>query len=285
MNESYTEIWTTNFGIAGAEKHDKRFRQKFEKNIKHRQQVDLLRKHINGQMKWLDFPVGPARLMREITAGAKHGYDISDGFLAFSSQHGIHCKKQDLFAPVDTGERFDVITSFHTLFAFNTKDQINILKSFHQFLNNDGLLIFDPVNRRCRERRNNFRNELVPDDNCFYKEELQPMLESIGFEIQSVIPHDCIDNPSIISLLRKCRLYRFLNKAYFLLKMFPVFNLITRMLPESANSKFIVVAKRMKSVEPTVQKPDEIPTIILIPPQAFPPWSGDRGQPLPRIRG
>ncbi len=249
MNEAYTDIWTTDFNFAAAEKHDKRFRHKFEKNIKHRQQVALVKKHVGSGAKWLDFPVGPARFMREISAGQKYGYDISDGFLEFSSKHGVVCRKQDLFSPVDSSEQFDVLTSFHAIFAFNIQDQISILIKFHRLLNEGGILIFDPVNRRCREKRNNYGNDLVPDNNCLYKEELQPFLKAIGFEIQSITPHDCIDNPKFIAFLRRFGLYRYLNKAYFVFRIYPILNMLTKLLPEFCNSKFIVVAKKTNAVE------------------------------------
>lgn len=249
MNEKYTSVWTDNFTAERAAKYDSKWNSKFEKNLKHRQQVELINPYALDAKIWVDYPIGTARLMRSVQRQPWHmfvGIDISDEFLNFASQHRIDCFRGNLFdRGRDTMVRCDLLTCLHTLFAFSLSDQEFAIKKFYNGLDMPGYLICDVVNRACRNLRCDYGNEIVPDYNGLYREDLEGWFADMGFRIIHIQKHDCIDNPKFIKWLKKCGLYRYINWAYFKFRLYRVFDWVSMCLPEDMHSKFLVVAERL----------------------------------------
>jgi len=62
----YTNYWIVNFHKRERISDNYKFYKKFQKNIKHYQQVMFIKNYLKYVMKWLDAPIGSGRLMNSI---------------------------------------------------------------------------------------------------------------------------------------------------------------------------------------------------------------------------
>jgi hypothetical protein len=80
-NLEYTNKWTNKeFNKDKVNQYNGKFFQRFEKNIKHRQQIRLIEKYLTPTSQWLDAPIGSGRLMDTISHDKIlcNGFDISN---------------------------------------------------------------------------------------------------------------------------------------------------------------------------------------------------------------
>jgi len=227
-NQEYTRLWPRDFGAEEAQNYDQKFFQRWEKNIKHRQQIAFIRKYLQDWMSWCDAPIGSGRLMRELHSQEMSGYDISEGFLAYNENRGIACEKGDIqqFGDRYQGE-FDLITSLHTIFAFpNYK---TILAGFVRGLKKGGILIVDITNRphaeAARELRELFRDNPDEFPDGMTRDEIATYFDSLDCDVIEIQPHDFWDNYFILNwrlytgkiLVRRLKKYfwNILNILYF----------------------------------------------------------------------
>jgi len=128
MIENYKDLWTKDFNLDAAKKYDRKWWSQCMDNLRHRQQVDLIKPFAKTSRTWLDFPVGSARLMRSIRkhpTQSWHGSDVSDAFLEMSQEILDRFSKQDLLHYKENN--YELITCMHALFAFDQSDQEMIL--------------------------------------------------------------------------------------------------------------------------------------------------------------
>ncbi len=138
-SSEYTKKWTNEgFDNKQVKDYDAKFYTRFEKNIKHRQQIRLIKKYLKSDMKWIDAPIGSGRLMDNIEhpKESSYGFDLSSSFLEHNQEKGINCIQGDLFK-MDLDEKFDFVTSLHTIFAFD--DFRKILSNYISVLNRGGI--------------------------------------------------------------------------------------------------------------------------------------------------
>jgi SAM-dependent methyltransferase len=227
-NSEYTRLWTGDFGVEEVQNYDRKFTTRWEKNIKHRQQIIFIRKYLQDWMHWCDAPIGSGRLMRELQCKKMSGYDISDAFLTYNQNRGIACEKGDIF---QFGERyqdeFDLITSLHTIFAF--PDYKSILAGFVQGLKQGGILIVDIPNKDHSEAtqvlKTLFRGTPDSYPNGMNQAEILNYFDALGCDVIEIRPHDFWDNYFILKwrfhtgniLLRRLIKYawKLLNILYF----------------------------------------------------------------------
>lgn len=258
-NIEYTNLWVDGFDEKKADKYNQKFYIKFEKNIKHRQQASLIKRYLKHDMAWLDAPVGSGRMMSEISHDRALCYifDNSQIFLDYSQKKlGIsqeHVYKGDLFS-MNLPTKFDLITSFHTLAAFENFS--DILLNYIDCLQQDGVLIVDIVNKdMLKSMQNQGNNSHVEKQPLlgFSHAEIAPFFEAQGCKVISIIPHDYFDNMRVVkwrkeggffSRRMKNLVWKLINKAYFKLNLYPLFNAMEDTENPTLFSKYIVVAKK-----------------------------------------
>jgi SAM-dependent methyltransferase len=256
MNKSkeYTNQWTNEkFNDREAKIYDSKFYTKFEKNIKHKQQISLVSKYLKPSMKWLDAPIGSGRLMENVQHPREnlYGLDISDTFIELNRNRGIPCFKKDLLK-MNMDERFDFITSLHTTFAFN--DFRKILSNYIEILHEGGYLIVDIVNLHMYE---NFSVDNRSDDsvdvNGMKLEDIYSFFASQNCDVCEVINHDYFDCDKIIywrnsgsRVTKKIKhlMWKILNIFYFKLNLFNLFDLFQAKKKITSYAKFLVVVRK-----------------------------------------
>lgn len=253
-NLEYTNSWiSTKFDEDEVKRYDAKFYSRFEKNIKHKQQIRLIKKYLNPNMKWIDAPIGSGRLMDNIDHPKinSYGFDLSDSFLEYNRKKGIHCIKGDL-SKIDLQERFDLVTSLHTIFAFN--DFKTILSNYIKILNEGGYLIVDIVNLQVFD---NFSTSKIIDNsvdiNGMKREEVYAFFNNLNCDVLEIIPHDYYDSHKVLfwrnsggTITRKLKKlsWNILNVLYFKLKLFDLFELFEKKDRIDLFNKFLVVVKK-----------------------------------------
>jgi SAM-dependent methyltransferase len=259
-NIEYTKLWVDGFDEKRADKYNTKFYTKFEKNIKHRQQVSLVKKYLKQGMVWLDAPVGSGRMMSEVPHDRAlcHIFDNSQTFLDYSQKKlGIspeHVYKGDLFA-MNLPTKFDFISSFHTLAAF--EDFSDILLNYIDCLQQDGILIVDIVNKDMMQFMQNEGNSVRPEKQPilgFTQAEIVPFFDAEGCEVIDIIPHDYFDNMRLVKWRKegnffskriKRFVWKLINQAYFKLNLYPLLSAMEDKENIAFFSKYIVVAKKL----------------------------------------
>ena len=256
-NPNYTSIWTGDFKAENVQKYDEKFRSRWEKNIKHREQIDFVGRYLKDWMTWCDAPIGSGRLMRELQSERMLGYDISDGFIEFNRSLGIPCEKGDLF---EFGEKyqdkFDLITSLHSIFAF--QEYKSILNGFVGGLKPGGILIVDITNKLHSNETHEIKESIFEDaaeyPDGMAREEIYEFFEANDCEVLEIQLHDFWDNYFFFNwryiqgtrLMKwvKKHLWNILNIMYFRLPLFRFFRRLELGRPEFMFTKYLVAVKK-----------------------------------------
>jgi SAM-dependent methyltransferase len=142
---NYTRHFSEEFRHQEARQYHRKFPVRFEKTVKHRQQVAVIGKYLRKNTRWLDAPIGSGRLMDELTSVEQSGFDRSPSFVDFNRAKGRTVIEGDLL-DFPFVEKFDIITTLHTLPAFSK--YTDILASLARGLRPGGILIADINNAR-----------------------------------------------------------------------------------------------------------------------------------------
>jgi ubiquinone/menaquinone biosynthesis C-methylase UbiE len=204
-------------------------------------------------MYWCDAPIGSGRLMRELHSKRMLGFDISDGFLDYNRSQGIDCIKGDLF---EFGKRFqnefDIITSLHSIFAF--QDYRLILNGFVKGLKPGGILIVDITNKLHSNATQRIKEKIF-DDAAVYpdgmtKNEIYDFFNNNDCEILEIEPNDYWDNyfffkwrylqGNRLTKWMKKKIWDMLNYAYFHFPLKNIFMKIASGRQEYQYTKYLV---------------------------------------------
>jgi SAM-dependent methyltransferase len=256
-NPEYTSLWTDDFTRADVQSYDSKFKSRWEKHIKHQEQVTFIRRYLQDWMYWCDAPIGSGRLMQALQTEKMLGYDISEAFLAYNRERGIPCEKGDLF---DFGSRFqaefDLITSLHSIFAF--RNYKTILHGFVNSLKPGGVLIVDITNRAHSERTQAIKAKIFDDPSVYPdgmdRDEIQAFFESIGCRVLEIQPHDYWDNYYAFDwrylqgnwVTRRIKKYAWglLNFAYFRLGLADFLRKLEAGKPDHTFTKYLVAVRK-----------------------------------------
>lgn len=248
-NETYTKLWVENFSREDVERYDSKWFNKFEKNTKHIEQVEVIKKYLKDSALWLDAPVGSGRFYYEIRHEKSKYFalDNSNVFLEYVKRKfnldDKNLYQRDLYNLNINNKKFDFITCFNTLFALDNIDLI--LKNFQKILNENGILVFDvKFNKNKKDASKNSYNN-------FTENEIINLLKSLNFEVIDIINHDFFDsynfnklknsNNYLLKGLFKVS-YHFLNLIY---KVKVVKNLFLFMQKMNFNKeKMIIICRR-----------------------------------------
>lgn len=256
-NLQYTNLWIENFAEADVLKYDQKFKTRWEKHIKHQEQVAFIRKYLEDWMYWCDAPIGSGRLMQALKTQKMLGYDISDGFLDYNKKRGIPCEKGDLFDfESKYQDEFDLITSLHSIFAF--KDYRTLLRGFLSGLKKGGLLIVDITNRLHSESTQAIKAKIFDDPSVYpdgmTRAEIIEFFDSIGGDVIEIKPNDYWDNyhffqwrylnGGTIEKRFKKYLWQSINFAYFFLGLDGFLQKLQQGKPESEFTKYLVVVRK-----------------------------------------
>jgi hypothetical protein len=256
-NSEYTSLWTDNFDVGDVQQYDSKFRLRWEKNIKHRAQIEFIRKYLEDWMYWCDAPIGSGRLMRELQTDKMLGFDISDSFLEYNRRLGIDCQKGDLFEFGDKfKEDFDFITSLHSIFAF--PDYRSILVGFIHGLKPGGILIVDITNKRHSDATGDIKN-LIFEDAVFYPEgmtrdEINEFFGSRQCEVLEILRNDFWDNyfffnwryiqGNRLTKWLKKNIWNVVNFLYFRFNLTWIFCKFETSRPDYQFTKYLVAVKK-----------------------------------------
>ncbi len=245
MNIEYTNKWVEDFEEKDVLSYHKKFFNRFEKNIKHRQQIEIIARFLKPELKWLDAPIGSGRITKELKTNHMYGFDRSPAFLAHNKKLGIETIQGDLF-DMPFNSEFDVITSLHTLFAF--KDSDLIVKQMIKSLKVGGVLIVDLVNKEHINATNPLFGE-YEFSHGFTREEAKKMFADFGAELVEIVPYDYYDNRYFLNK-KKSKLYarywQFINKLYFKFDLYSYFDKRSKGREDKAYCKYLFVAKKIK---------------------------------------
>ena len=252
---TYTDLWLDNFDRKAVTVYNDKFKTRWEKNIKHLQQVAFVRKYLRDEMLWCDCPIGSGRLMDELSAQHRVGFDISPAFLAYNHNRGITCVQGDLLALPFAGQ-FDLVTSLHTIFAFD--EYREILRSYIRSLKPGGILIVDISNK------NHFAQtkEIAP---CalqgkaygfpfgMNQQEIADFFAAEGCNLLESKPHDFWDSyyvlawrhdPRRIARFFKKRIWSLINWLYFTFGLQRFLWRIEVDQPDERFTKYLVAARK-----------------------------------------
>lgn len=241
MNKDYTARFSEQFDETKVEAYHRKWFHQFEKNVKHRQQLDVIRKYLAPDTKWLDAPIGSGRVMGPLTCKDMTGFDNSPFFAEHNRRKGIKVVLGDLF-DFPFRDEFDLITTLQTLANFS--DFRTILTSLVGGLRSGGVLITDVVNRSHAEK---VQAAGMPSDGNegMSRAEIADFFSQHGCEVLECLPTDYYDSPFFMGRFPKPGLaYRLLNRAYFRLGLYPAFEWASRGHDESLYQKYLVVARK-----------------------------------------
>lgn len=256
-NPEYTSLWTDQFSADGVRKYDNKFKVRWEKHIKHREQIEFIGKYLEEWMYWCDAPIGSGRLMSELQSEKMLGFDISDHFLEYNRKKGIQCVKGDLFEFGDCfSNQFDFVTSLHTIPAF--LEFRKILEGFVNSLRSGGILIVDLVNKLHSEKAPDLLPLLVDDPDKYPKgmdrDEIWQFFEGFDCEILEIRPHDFWDNYYILNwrhysgnwITKRIRKYLWssLKGAYFAFGLYGVLHSFELDQPDHRFTKYLVAVQK-----------------------------------------
>lgn len=247
-NANYTNHFKIDFNLQNVITYHNKFYLNFEKNIKHLQQIEFVKKFVKADTYWCDFPVGSARLFENIPVGTKCGADISPSFLEYVSSLGIKAISADLLNNPFRDE-FDLITCMHTLFAFD--DPFKIIKGHINALKSGGVLVFDITNQH--------HIQFLTSKNISYqyfkgmtRESISELAVASEANVIDILNHDYWDN-ILFSNYRKSNniiirnlysiYWRFLNRQYRKTKI-PLINRSYNR-PEHLYLKYLVALQKL----------------------------------------
>ena len=255
-NEKYTQQWVESFDLQKALDYDRKFYNKFQKNIKHRQQLQIIKKYINSETLWLDAPVGSGRIMGDIKHDREKCYifDYSEIFLKFSKDRldikDSNVSQGDIFE-ISLDKKFNLITCNHMLFAFKNFDLI--ISKLIENLDSNGIIICDVVNKTMYEKLDIEYTETMKQSEGWNHKDIVDFSNSHNCEIVEIIPHDYFDNEymldwrrkgSYVSKKFKSLLWKLLNKVYFKFHLFNLFNMLEDKEKLALFNKLIVVMRK-----------------------------------------
>ena len=249
MSSEYTQIWTSKFSSLGRSRYHEKFFKRFEKNIKHRELIAFIEKFRDPNKTWCDFPIGPGRLFETINPkkSLTFGFDISDEFLAYNRSNGWNCTKKDITS-FDLNQKFDLITTTNTLFAFTEKEEI--MRNLVSHLVPGGVFITD---------LNNKDHLLLSEKECgkyshdygYRLDEIPALASRLGCEVLEISYHDCYDNRYVQHILERYKnsrwfswIYRYFNKLYFKLDLYIAFEFF-KPKDKSKYIKYLVAFKKI----------------------------------------
>ena len=265
MNKSkkYTNQWTNEkFDDQQVKMYDAKWYEKFEKNIKHKQQIRLITKYLKSDMKWIDAPIGSGRLMDNIQHPRENlfGLDLSDGFLNHNISKGITCIKRDLFM-MNLDNKFDFVTGLQTIFAFD--DFKKILSNYIEILNEGGYLVTDIINLHMYDDFSmNNRPDHSVNVNGMKLEEIYSFFASHNCEVCEVIKHDYFDSAKMLywrnsgnRVIKKVKhlIWKTLNLFYFKLNLFSLFDIFQNKKKVTLFNKFLVVVRKKRDKRPSYE--------------------------------
>jgi len=251
IDSSYTDMWTNDaFSQSRVKKYGSKFKTKWEKAIKHDQQIRFIKKYLKDELYWCDFPIGSGRLEDELSTDKMLGLDISDSFLAYNSSKGRSCEKADLLNQTYHNE-FDVVTSLHTVSAFSECDKI--LKGYIRSLKVGGTLIVDVTNKNGRSSAE------LEIYKAYTKGELTVFLNDQGCQLIDYQYHDFWDHPRFIKWRDEGpqfnkELWWLLNRLYFskirlVSKVASFFlNIVERCSNKKNFCKILIAVKKVEDV-------------------------------------
>jgi ubiquinone/menaquinone biosynthesis C-methylase UbiE len=245
VNKEYTNSWIVNFSADKASSYDKKFYINFAKNIKHKQQVEFIKKYLKYDMKWLDAPIGSGRLMDNIACGNKYGIDRSPFFISMNRGKGIDAIEADLFN-VPFEKEFDLITCMHTLFAFDDYDRI--IRELVKALKVNGILVCDIVNLSHIEYSNK-KMGIYPYNSATTRDKLYDFFDGLNCEVLEIQSHDYFDNrffSRFFSTYIGNKLLAVINYLYFKFNMYGFLNKYSKGKDEKLFAKYLVAVKRTK---------------------------------------
>lgn len=248
MNPVYTQLWVdSSFTQTGVEKYKNKFFNRFEKNIKHRMQVEFLEQFYQPKTKWLDFPAGAGRFFDDLSHSGGYAADISDEFLAYNAARGRQIIKADI-CDFNLGEKFDLITCTHTLNFF--KNYKEIIKTFSEHLSVGGTLVFDIQNKTHMSHIKQLGIQTPAEHEGMEEAEIRQLAQRLDLEVAEIRPHDFYDNWVAWSLFEKYKFsrsfyyfYRLINTLYFKFKLYPLFKLY-RSKKKYLYAKYLVALRR-----------------------------------------
>lgn len=254
-NEKYTQHWVKDFTNEKVIHYDRKWFYRFEKNIKHKQQIKIIKKYLKKSGKWLDAPVGSGRIMSDINHPRDNCYifDNSKAFLDFSKRK-LNIQESNIFHgdlfKFELYKKFDLITCNNVLFAFENFNTILINLINH--LNQDGIIIFDVVNKTLYEEQIK-STENQKKSKGWNKSDAIEFCNKHNCDILEIIPHDYFDNEYILNWKKKGNSFKkkiksfswkILNKLYFTLNLFFLFDFLENKKNFKLFNKLIIVAKK-----------------------------------------
>jgi SAM-dependent methyltransferase len=262
-NPDYTNLWTQDFDENQVQKYDHKFKSRWEKHIKHVDQVAFIRRHLGDWMYWCDAPIGSGRLMDELKTQRVVGFDISDGFLAYNRKKGIHCEKGDLFefGKIFQNE-FDLITSLHSIFAF--QEYKLILEGFVEGLKPGGILIVDITNKLHAQAARDIKKRIFEDSSNYpdgmTRSEIVEFFDSIECDVVEISSSDYWDNyyffdwrylkGNALAKRFKQSIWEALNFLYFRLSLAKLFRKVATGRPESDYTTYLVAVQKRTTPKP-----------------------------------
>jgi SAM-dependent methyltransferase len=255
-NIKYTELWTNKFSVEEVKKYDDKFKNKWNKNIKHRQQIVILKRHLKPENFWCDMPIGSGRINDDMKHLNFLGCDISDFFLQHNIAKGYTCEKVDIY---DFGKlksnQFDVVTTFNTIFAFS--DFEKILDSQLLSLKKNGIFLVDIPNKLHSNKYKTTQIKLASESE-FYpvgmtRSEIESFFTSRNCKVLEIIAHDFWDNFPISYFWKsgsrpikgiKHIIWSILNFIYFKMHLFFIFNYIEKFFKDEYFTKYMVIVKK-----------------------------------------
>jgi SAM-dependent methyltransferase len=249
MNREYTDLFSVQFSDVKVEAYHRKWYTQFEKNVKHRQQLDVIRRHLRPDTKWLDAPIGSGRVMNSLPCRDKTGFDNSPFFAKYNRAQGVKVVEGDLFDfPFES--EFELITTLQTLANFS--DFRKVLLSLVAALKPGGVLITDVVNKDHAAAVKAAGLPWISNEGMDRKE-IAEFFAAAGCELLEVSANDYYDSVFHMSRYRSDRplsgklrrlCYRILNRAYFRLGLYPLFDRLSRGRRDSLYTKYLIVARR-----------------------------------------
>lgn len=166
----------------------------------HKKEVRVVNELIKPGMKILDLATGPARVAKDLK-GEFSGVavDYAEEMLEVAKKllDGAKWKiqKEDAFALSFPDKTFDLVTSFRFVRHFEKSDRIRIYNEVKRVLKDDGLFVFEALNKKMDKTLFKPQNTGAADksiyDELYLKEDLVKELNENGFEIVKIVPNIC----------------------------------------------------------------------------------------------
>jgi SAM-dependent methyltransferase len=242
INESYSNLWKKDFSKSDVISYDLKWFNKFNKNIKHYEFLDIVKKYISSNMSWLDSPVGSGRFMREINCNSKFGFDYSHEFLDFIRNYGI----KPIYGDINKYKfdaSYDFVTCFNMLFAFS--NPLDIISNLSKGCKDNGYLIFDLINDSYLSR---YSHSLVKYPSFCTTDDVTKLLLTLNFRLVDIRYADFWDNMYFSVLFKKYTfMFKIINFFYFNFKLRFLFKIINLFIPKNLFLKKIYIFRKVKN--------------------------------------